>query len=141
MEKAIFTIDGEIYLEGMHIPSNRWNGWAKPIFTLESAQVIATWLDDSGADFREAGIVVMVDGVPHWKELDESDGETVIYPCVKSVVNGTDYYDIGAGGWVWDDVDFPDFGDDEESRDYWVGEIKACDYKSSGVMATITGGK
>jgi hypothetical protein len=137
MEKAIFTIDGGIYVEGMHIPSNRWNGWAKPIFPLESAQVIATWLDDSRADFREGGIVVMIDGVPHWKELDESDGEVMTYPCVKCVVNGTDYYDIGAGGWVWDDVTFPDFGDDEESHDYWVGEIKACEHKSSGVMELV----
>ena len=141
MEKAIFTIDGGIYVEGMHIPSNRWNGWAKPIFPLESVQVIATWLDDSGADFREAGIVVMIDGVPHWKELDESDGEVMTYPCVKCVVNGAEFYDIGAGGWVWDDVTFPDFGDDEESHDYWVGEVKACEYKSAGVMATIKEGK
>jgi hypothetical protein len=84
----------------------------------------------------------MIDGVPHWKELDESDGETIISPCVKCVVNGAEFYHIGSDcGWIWDDVTIPDFGDDDESRDWWVGEIKACNYKSAGVMATITGGK
>lgn len=139
MDKAIFTIDGGLYVEGMHIPSNRWNGWAKPIFPLESVQVIATFLDDNLADFREGGIVVMVDGVPHWKELDESDGEVMLYPILPQVVNGTEYFEVGAGGWVWDDVTIPDFGDDEESHNYWLGEVKDCQYKSSGVLDMIGG--
>lgn len=139
MDKAIFTIDGDLYIEGLHIPSNRWNGWAKPIFPLESVQVVSTWLDDNYSDFREAGIVVMIDGVPHWKELDESDNETILYPIAPQVIDGVEYFEVGAGGWVWDDVTIPDFGDNEESHDYWVGEVKACKYKSAGVLDMIGG--
>lgn len=141
MEKAIFTIEGGMYVEGIHIPSNRWNGWAMPLFPKESAEVIARFLNDNCADFREGGIIVMEEGIPCWKEIDDMDGKEVTYPIVPEVIDGTEYFDIGSGGWVWDDVDFPDFGDDDESRDYWVGEIKACGYKSAGVMATITEGK
>jgi hypothetical protein len=141
MDKAIFTIEGELYIEGLHDPRNRWNGWATPIFPIESVQVIATFLDDNLADFREGGIVVMIDGVPHWKELDESDGETILYPIAPQVIDGVEYFEVGAGGWVWDDVEFPDFGDDEESHDYWLGEIRDCQYKSAGVLDMIAVGK
>jgi hypothetical protein len=83
----------------------------------------------------------MIDGVPHWKELDESDGETILYPIAPQVIDGVEYFEVGAGGWVWDDVEFPDFGDDEESHDYWLGEIRDCQYKSAGVLDMIAVGK
>ena len=141
MNKAIFTIDGGLYVEGAHVPSNRWNGWAKPIFPLESVQVIASWLVDNNADYEQGGIVVMLDGVPHWKEIND-EGKTVIYPCLECVVNGEKFFDIGSYGWVWDDVTIPtlDTWDDEgETYDYWLGEIKACAYKSAGVLDMIGG--
>ena len=141
MEKAIFTIEGGMYVEGIHDPRNRWNGWATPIFPIESVQVIATFLDDNLADFREGGIVVVVDGVPHWKELDDSDGEVMLYPILPQVVDGVEHFEVGAGGWVWDDVEFPAFDEEDEGHAYWVGEVRDCQYKSAGVMATITGGK
>jgi hypothetical protein len=139
MEKAIFTIESELYVEGIHDPFNRWNGWACPIFPLESVEVIAKFLVDNNADFEQGGIVVMLDGVPHWKEIDDTDGETLFYPILPQVVDGIEYFEVGAGGWVWDDVTFPDINDEDEGHAYWVGEIRDCQYKSSAVIEIIGG--
>jgi hypothetical protein len=139
MEKAIFTIEGGMYVEGIHDPRNRWNGWATPIFPIESVQVIATFLDDNLADFREGGIVVVVDGVPHWKEVDDSDGETMFYPILPQVVDGVEHFEVGAGGWVWDDVTIPDFGDDEESHQFLLDEMKACNYRTLHALEMMWG--
>ena len=139
MQKAIFTIEGGLYIEGIHDPQHRWNGWACPIFPIESVQVIATFLDDNCADFREGGIVVVIDGVPNWKEIDDMDGETVCYPIIPQVIDGVDYFEIGAGGWVWDDVTFPSRTDDVESFEYWFCQIEDCKYKSAGVLDMIGG--
>ena len=137
-KEAIFTIEGELYVEGVHIPQMRWNGWAMPSFPLESVEVIAKFLAEQNADYEQGGIVVMVDGVPHWKDLND-EGVAYLDPITPYKVDGVDLYDIGSGCWCWDDVTVPDFGDDEESHAYWLGEIKDCQYKSAGVLNMIGG--
>ena len=144
MEKAIFNIDDMMFVEGIHNPKRYWNGWACPMFPLESVEVIAEFLKPQLNDkdcLSSGALTLMVYGVPCFKSLDD-ETQTVesILPITPKVIDGVDYYDV-SDGWVWDVLTVPDFGDDDESRDYWVGLVKDCPFKSAGVMATITGGK
>jgi hypothetical protein len=146
MKKAIFCIDDMLFVEGIHLPLNRWNGWAKPIFPIESVKVICEFLKPQLEDkdcLMNGELYLMIDGVVHSKSLDDETGtiESIAPVTPDLVIDGVEYYNIGAGGWIWDDVDVPDFGDDDESRDYWIGLIEECPFKSAGVMATIKEGK
>lgn len=142
MEKAIFNIDDMLYVEGIHNPNHRWNGWACPMFPLESVKVICEFLKPQLEDkdcLANGELYLMIDGVVHSKSLDD-ETQTIesTEPVTPEVIDGVEYYNIGAGGWIWDDVTIPDFGDDAESRDYWVSLVEECSFKSAGVMGMIT---
>jgi hypothetical protein len=108
MEKAVFTLEGEIFVEGIHNPHKRWNGWAMPLLPLASVVKVAEWLESIGANVADGGIPVVIDGVPHWESLDEMTETTVeTHRIDPTVIDGVEYFSIGAGGWCWDDVPNP----------------------------------
>jgi hypothetical protein len=108
MEKALFTLEGEIIVLGIHNPRDRWNGWAKPLLPLSSVVAVSEWLESIGAEIENGGFPVVIDGVPHWKALDEMTETTVeTHRIAPQVIEGVEYFNIGAGGWVWDEYTPP----------------------------------
>lgn len=104
MEKALFTIEGEIVVEGIHNPHSRWNGWAMPLLPLSSVVKVAEWLESIGADPADGGIPKVIDGVPHWVALDEmTETFTETLRMVPVVIDGIEYFEVGTGGWCWDE--------------------------------------
>jgi hypothetical protein len=108
MEKGFFTLEGEIIVEGVHNPQSRWNGWAMPLLPLASVVKVAEWLESIGAEIENGGFPVVIDGVPHWKSLDEMTETTVeTHRIDPTVIDGVEYFSIGAGGWCWDEYTPP----------------------------------
>lgn len=102
MESALFTIDDIITVNGIHDPQVRWNGWACPFFPLESVQTISDYFGSLNEyeyeDCLQGGIVRVVDGVPHWVHMEDTE---TMFPISPVSIDGTDYYDIGSNGWCW----------------------------------------
>lgn len=106
MIKETFTIDGAIFVDGIHDPDARWNGWATPAFPIESVRKICGWVESMGNAEDMGGEIPTIDdaGRVWW-----GDGATrsEIRPQ-KFTVNGelspVDYYDVGAYGWIWLEV-------------------------------------
>ena len=142
MKKAIFTIDGNFFVDGIHNPEFRWNGWACPLLPLESVKVLDAFFSslsgEDHADFLQGGIVTVTDGVPHWVE-NPLEGLMEVSSITPTVINGIDYYDIGSCGWCWNDVDVPDFNDDEESHAFLLTEMKACNYRTLNALEMMWG--
>jgi hypothetical protein len=105
MEQCFFTLEDEIFVLGIFDPQRRWNGWACPLLPLASVVKVAEWMESIGAEIENGGFPVVIDGVPHWKALDEMT-ETVVetHRITPTIVDGVEYYDIGAGGWCWYEV-------------------------------------
>lgn len=106
MIKETFTIDGEIFVEGIYEPSARWNGWATPAFPIESVRKICGWVESMGNAEDMGGEIPTIDdaGRVWW-----GDGATrsEIKPrafYVDGKMSGEKYYDIGAYGWIWLEV-------------------------------------
>jgi hypothetical protein len=104
MEHCFFTLENEIFVQGIFDPRRRWNGWACPLLPLSSVVKVAEWLANCEANPADGGVVTIVDGVPQWVEVND-DGYIVPAPIVPTVVDGVEYYDIGAGGWCWSEVE------------------------------------
>jgi hypothetical protein len=104
MEHCFFTLEDEIFVRGIFNPSDRWNGWAKPLLPLASVVKVAEWLVKCDANVADGGLPVVIDGVPHWVELDDNEEETLTTPIAPTVFEGVEYFDIGAGGWCWYEV-------------------------------------
>lgn len=45
--------DGPVYW-GYHVPGERWNGWATPLFTREVVTLIMEWLNSDDGDGRSS---------------------------------------------------------------------------------------
>ena len=100
MKADTFRIDGnEKGWAGLHNPAHRWNGWACPMFTYETMQDIARWIDGCVGDDPDAVRLIVRDG-----SVMETDGEDT-WELSTSVVDGVTYY--STDGWVWDADDFP----------------------------------
>ena len=103
MEHCFFTLESEIFVKGIFNPSDRWNGWAKPLLPLASVVKVAEWLANCEANPADGGVVTIVNGVPQWVEVND-DGYIVPTPIDPTIVEGVEYYSIGAGGWCWYEV-------------------------------------
>lgn len=107
-----FTIDGfeeDCVFEG-YTDNTHWNGWEKPNFTKEVADMVIarTCSDDEykGSYNEETdtyGIVMQNE------EIDLCVGFNIM---VKG--EAVHVYGIGAGSWVWDEVDEPTEEGEEE---------------------------
>jgi hypothetical protein len=77
----------------------RWNGWEMPRFERSEAERLIKWLKDERARFdeeREAFITI------------SQDGEEEVWPAESVVISDGSkqvVYGIGAGAWIWDEVE------------------------------------
>lgn len=84
----------------------KWNGWAMPLFLKEQADKVAEAFNAEGDTVtynpQTDSFIVLLDGA------DE-------YEVFKGVeIDGTMYYPIGAGSWIWDE----EYTKGEELRDF-----------------------
>lgn len=97
-----FTIDDETEYTGYHVPTERWNGWATPVFEKEVAMHI---LADTNTPYKwsaKLGNELFYD--PEHDPDGESGNEqwTSAGP-IKITVNGEqkEVYEIGPYNWTW----------------------------------------
>ncbi len=116
--KAIFYIcDNDREFVGYHC-GHRWNGWACPMFPIESVREIADWMDEMHADARieideKAGTVTFTED--DWSGVVERETRE------RNGIPTMALYTIG-DGWCWDvtELNSEDDGeDDTECLDAW----------------------
>lgn len=90
---AFFSIDGGKEYEGVHRPNVRWNGWACPYFTFETANTLLTELEIPFKYNEERDMFEVED--QSYPEEGPDQYEGLLFDGVKR-------YAIGAWGWVWD---------------------------------------
>jgi len=105
---------------GWYDPSNRWNGWVRPQFTLAEAQRIAAWNSAAHAEDPLATALLTWDeereGFWHFDAnyADEYAAEGVrgdFWDAVWNEAAGQNLYEIGSG-WTWSVAGVPfDQGD------------------------------
>lgn len=116
---ATFRIEGQPELfPGVHDPLRRWNGWARPRFSRDVAEHIATWVNADDGD-RTATL--------HW------EGEALVHAYLSQAIEDPDYepqryepdtegrYSVGAGSWIWEDITAPEGEDPHE----WLTALAA----------------
>lgn len=119
LSAATFRIEGQPELfPGAHDPSRRWNGWARPRFSRDVAEHIATWVNadegDRTAEFSwEGPVLVHV----NFAEADEDPD----YEPRRYEPDAEGRYDVGAGSWIWDDISAPEGEDPLE----WLTALAA----------------
>lgn len=94
---ATFTLAGEGNFAGIHDPSDTWNGYANPLFTLEVAREIADLVAEQNGDDVEDVLTVHDDGRVTYFYAE--DGETETMPTV--VVDGVTYFAVMNFAWCW----------------------------------------
>ena len=94
-----FYIDEEIEVQGMHIPSSRWNGFAIPSFPIESVIKIREWVKTLDQTNTEEETDIQVTHYSDWDRVT-MNGEIVDM----ITIDGVKHYDIGGCAWVWDEV-------------------------------------
>lgn len=93
---SLVMMSGDFVPEGVTLPAyaneDRWNGWAMPSFTFETAQSILEFLPDGQYRPDIDAFAFMVN--------DEEE----IYEATTIEVDGkaVKVYPIGAGSWVWE---------------------------------------
>ncbi len=109
LQEGYFDIDGQFgRLRGLHNPWHRWNGWATPWFPIESVVKIQAAIERQNKENDGQYVqhfTIDDDGVWLWVEdnADEyDDPRGRLEAC--TVVDGVTLYDIGQGGWCWDEV-------------------------------------
>jgi hypothetical protein len=116
---AIFHIEGlpELF-PGVHDPSLRWNGWARPCFSRDVAEHIATWVNadegDRTAEFYWEGEVLVHVNLVQAREDPN-------YEPRRYAPDSESRYDVGAQAWTWDDITAPD-GEDPRT---WLTALAA----------------
>lgn len=106
---------------GLHDPRVRWNGFACPLFALDTCRQIAevvNALPDNceRIDITDDGRVFSV-----WLEGDDGEEASEVLPVC---IGGVDWFPLGSHGWVWCDC----VSDDELS-----GVCTRCGEQSCGV--------
>jgi len=101
MQAATFAID---FLEGRSFKGftlgEDWNGFARPYFTLDQAQrLVEAW--------REAGGEASYDGERNEFSFKMIAGEPDCFGSVE--IEETKLYPIGAGCWIWQEVEQENF--------------------------------
>lgn len=96
-----FTTDDEKYYPGFHIPAERWNGWATPVFEKETALKI---LKEYGYPYKEVGENIEFDTSGYEGQPEEEKEIEVFKPHIITI-NGKEktVYGIGSYYWVWDE--------------------------------------
>ena len=108
----VFDIDGQFGgAVGIYVPEARWNGWAMPLFPIESVVQIAEVVNRDFMVYPEEGtwITIFEDGRVFWRDqYDQNDdvtGEFYGEEIVPTVIHGEPFYDIGSGAWCWSEAE------------------------------------
>lgn len=97
-ERATFALDDLGEWQGVHNPETRWNGFACPLFTLETCREIATVVNDElvhsdeFVKFDDDRIFTVYVG----------NGDEEVNEVLPVMVNGVPMFPLGSHGWVWD---------------------------------------
>jgi hypothetical protein len=93
-----FQLDDLGEWQGIHNPSIRWNGWACPLFTLDTCREIAFHINELCSEEE----IIVTESQVFDTYTDGDDKEThELHPIE---INGINYYPLGSHGWVWDSV-------------------------------------
>ena len=101
-QEATFNLAGEGDFYGIHDPSDTWNGFANPLFTLDVVREIARLVKEQnsgGADEATDELIVHEDGRVVYLYSEEWNGTTEEMPTV--VVDGVIRYAVMNYGWCW----------------------------------------
>lgn len=79
------------------IEEGGWNGWAVPYFSRETAKEVLRAYAVAYDAAWHGDVLVM------WDSCDELDKERVIVDSTS--VDWEPYYGIGAGSWIWSEVE------------------------------------
>lgn len=110
---AVVAIEGDPergVFPALVMRDQRWNGWACPVFPIASVLAIRTafGMDGSGDDAPLSEETFTVDSTGPVPVVtmhgDEWDAPEVLAPVI---LDGTAYWPIGTGGWVWLEVEPP----------------------------------
>lgn len=93
-----FALDDLGEWQGVHIPTERWNGFACPMFTLDTCREIAEVINAlegncERVDVTDDGRVFTV-----WLDGDNGEEPREVEPLR---VAGADFFPLGSHGWVW----------------------------------------
>lgn len=107
-DQGTFDIDNQFGpLEGVHNPTHRWNGWAVPMFTMDSVLRIQKVCKEDLFSVYDEGTTITVDEDGVW-ELDhmyrDDTSDPRGYKVPEIVVRGVTYYGVG-DGWCWSEVE------------------------------------
>jgi len=102
MKKAYFVIDEWITAEGIHDPSETWNGWAVPFFTLEEVAKIAKIVDENCNPAEQWESVAIRDGKVFTEYHGFEEGEDTAEEVATIKHEGVTYYGVGGWSWCWD---------------------------------------
>lgn len=89
---AEFRCDDQVWYKGKHRPNIRWNGWACPYFTRETAEAILRDIPDTTFRYDEARDMIIMT----YQGIEDHEWEGILFDGVKM-------YAIGAYNWTWQD--------------------------------------
>mgnify|MGYP003139636141 CR=1 FL=1 len=102
--KDTFTLGGDDsdLFSGWHDPSQRWNGFATPMFDLQTVRKIASLIDRWAKEAPDVDMCLV--------EIDDAGqvfyvsdwGRDVIRPVV--MLDGEPLWEIGMGAWTWQEM-------------------------------------
>jgi hypothetical protein len=109
-EKAWFGIAGMPAMEMLHDPTDLWNGWNNPKFTLEQAQTFIAWTNAPEQEktwkqdmpetfFFNNDVNGNARLFTCWKYHDDTQSD--IEEMKPEEIDGVNYYGIGSWSWCW----------------------------------------
>ena len=82
-----------VLIPGYTYEGDRWNGWAKPFFVKEAADLVCLQMTGLAYDATADSFDITMDG-----ELKQYAGSQIEVPGIGSIK----VYAIGSGSWCWD---------------------------------------
>jgi len=108
MEKATFTIDDWVTVDGLHDPNETWNGFAVPYFDMDAIKIIQEKMEEKADEETEWENVDIRNGRVHLVShvLDnENHNINDIEECGTVMFEGEIFYGAGAKSWAWTVLD------------------------------------
>jgi len=106
---AFFTLGGTPPQYALYDPTDLWNGWHNPLFTIEQAKKIISYMAANG-NFLYEEDSYSTDGVniyyhlhdTNWRTYDGSTPKKMnTEQVMPEIINGVKYYKIGYWSWCW----------------------------------------
>ena len=105
--KDQFSTDGENFYEGYHIPTERWNGFATPVFDKKTTLKILRDVNkqDKNMAYKAEGDKIFI-----WDKHNSPDVEDweEVGP-LNITIDGMNMYGPGSYSWIWDEKSADDY--------------------------------